>query len=233
MHPVAGKEKSRMLCQAFADGCPADAKGHVFYGVDKSNLDTFNRVRASGEDWYYVDNSFFDKVRGLQFRVAKNRIQTKVHGQAIVDFSRFEKLHIPTRPMRDDDKGCVLMVEQSESFMREIACDPSWFYRTMNEVSKGPFADRKIKLRKWDRNKEKQQATLVSDLQGAALVVTHSSAAAVTAFAQGVPIIVSPMSSLHGTSAAERLHTFGVLAENQWSPSQMRNGDAWQWFNKN
>lgn len=233
-HPVAGKEKSVLLCQAFADGCPAEAKGHVFYGVDKSNLDLFNRVRASGEDWYYIDNSFFDKVRGLQFRVAKNRLQVDVARASISDWLRFDALRIPVRPMRDPkENGYVLLIEQSGSFMHEIACDPHWARRTLDDYAKSQHSASRVKVRPWARDKAKAQASLVSDLQGAVMVIAHSSAGAVTAFAQGVPVIVSPVSALFGTSAIERHHTFGVLAENQWTPQEMRNGDAWKWLNRN
>ena len=73
---------------------------------------------------------------------------------------------------------------------------------------------------------------------GASTLVTHSSAAAVTAVIEGIPVIVSGMSALAQMRWStdpehdQRLGFLNVLADNQWTLDEIREGKAWEWLTK-
>jgi hypothetical protein len=215
-------------------GAPVDALGAVFYGVNGTNIDAWNRVRQRGQDWYYIDNSYFDKVRGQQYRVTKNRIQVKV-GDKTSDGKRFAALGIEIKPWLDpSDEAHWVFIEQSPSFMRDVANDPNWLPRRLAEVKD----KRRVVVRSWESDKLKVQKSLVDDLRGAWALVTYSSAAAVTAVAEGVFSVVEPMSSIAGMTCSkidsvqdERLRYLSVLADNQFTIEELRDGKAWACLN--
>ncbi len=71
------------------------------------------------------------------------------------------------------------------------------------------------------------------DLADARQLITHSSASAVEALLEGVPVIVSRMSAVFGIDPVHdtRLHAMQVLADNQFDMSEIRSGKAWLWLN--
>lgn len=228
MHPVIGKQKAINICRAFAEGAPKGADCDVFYGVNESNVKQWHEALRRGTA-VYVDNSFFDAVRGQQYRVAKNRVQIDPCGHTS-DGKRFEALGLTIKPWKPFDPTW-LAVEQSPSFMRCVAGDPHWFVRAVDDVPPG----HSLKLRPWSSDKLKQAATLAADLAQVSHLITHSSAAAVEAVMAGVQALVSPMSALahmicgHGTSAHldQRRQFLSVLADNMWTLDEIREGKAW------
>lgn len=224
-HPVAGKAKSRMICEAFIAGAPKGAHGHVFYGVNETNVSAWTKVKDWGEDWWYIDNSYFDVVRGRQFRVTKNRVQVDPQNR-VSDGVRFAALGITLKPWKHNHDGHVVVIEQSPSFMRTVAMAPNWFHHTLLDLER-----ERVVVRGWRSDKPQQQVTLLDDLSGAALLITHSSAAAVTAATEGVPIEVDRMSAMYGWPSV-RLHTLRILADNQFTLDEMKEGVAWRWLNK-
>jgi hypothetical protein len=126
----------------------------------------------------------------------------------------------------------VLAIEQSASFMRYVVEQPNW----LAEMTRGFAAV--TTLRRWSADKLKQQASLPEALGMASTVVTHSSAAAVTATLLGIPCIVSQMSALARMRWStqpehdDRLQYMQVLADNQWALGRIREGEAWAWLNR-
>lgn len=235
-HPIPGKVKSVDLCNAFIAGAPKDATGHVFFGIKDENLAAWRAVLKAREDFYFIDNSYFDVVRGgsriddqVQFRVTKNAVQLPAERvrAAKTTGDRFENLGLKLAPWSgmDERSGFILVIEQSPLFMRTTANYPTWMQETMNELSREPWP---VKVRPWNPDKVKIQRTLPEDLAGARLVVTHSSAAAITGALLGVPFRVSPMSAIHGMQPEERYHFFRVLADGQFTIREMRDGLAWR-----
>jgi hypothetical protein len=229
--PVAGKQKAIDICRAFTDGAPKNATGSVFYGVNKSNINEWARYPRHPQ--FYIDNSYFDAARGQQYRVTKGRIQCEPAGRASTG-ERFARLGITLKPWRPNIDGHYLVVEQSPSFMTTVARDPKWLERTVKRLTDEGV---NVRVRPWDRDKAKMQATLVADLEGASTLVTHSSAAAVTAVIEGIPVIVSDMSALAHMRWStdpehdQRLGYLNVLADNQWTLDEIRAGKAWEWLN--
>lgn len=229
-HPVANKPKAVTICEAFIAGAPRDAVGHVFYGVNESNVATWRQVRKLGEPWYYLDNSYFDATRGHRFRVARDAVQVSLPGKQ-TDGRRFGEMGISLRPyIGTDIRPLWLAVEQSPSFMSCVAEDPSYLSRRMEGL-------RSVKVRHWNRDKAAAGSTLAEDLRQACVLITHSSAAAVEAVIAGVSIWVSPMSALASFATlqqgmadrlADRERVLGVLADHEFTLDEMRDGLPWR-----
>lgn len=238
-HPVIGKAKSIDLCDAFTQGAPKSARGAVFYGVNRTNMAEWERARRKG-DWFAVDNSYFDKTRGGMdlkkpgyFRVTKNAFQVRALDHD-TDGKRFAALGIEVKPMRpwwlgSDFVGYCLAVEQSKTFMQDIARDERWLDERISLAHNLGYP---VRLRPWSGAKPEIMRTLPADLEGAKYLLTHSSAAAVEALIAGVHVIVSRMSAVVDVEPDDRLRAFGVLADNQWTANQIRNGEAWAWLNR-
>ena len=88
LYPVPGKEKSKLICNAFAAGAPRHATGAVFFGTE-GVMQAFRRAQQG--TWFYIDNSYFDPHRGIYFRATKNALQVDPTGKASTG-ERFAKL---------------------------------------------------------------------------------------------------------------------------------------------
>lgn len=235
-HPVIGKAKSIDLCDAFIQGAPKSARGAVFYGVNRTNMAEWERARRKG-DWYAIDNSYFDKTRGGMdlkkpgyFRVTKNAFQVRALDHD-TDGKRFAALGIEVKPMRPwftSELGHCVAVEQSKTFMQDIARDERWL---TDRIALAHRLGHPVRLRPWSGAKPEIMRTLPADLEGAKYLLTHSSAAAVEALIAGVHVIVSPMSAVVDVEPEDRLHAFGVLAANQFTLAEIRGGYAWAYLN--
>lgn len=227
--PVAGKKKSADICAAFIAGAPKHAEGYVFYGVNESNYDTWRKVKARGAPWFAIDNSYFDSVRGQQFRVACGALQVDVMADA-TDGKRFDALGLKIKPMQCHPTGHFVVVEQSPGFMQLLTTEPDWF---ATNLAWAKNSGRHVVVRRWSPDKLALQKTLLHDLQGAWSLVTYSSAAAVTALLEGIPCIVSHDSAVArvrlstDNSVDDRRHAFGVLADHQFTLNEMKEGLAW------
>jgi hypothetical protein len=228
--PVPGKAKSKMLCEAFIAGAPREAKGFVLYGVKASNAEAYRAMRRSGADFYAIDNSYYDQTRGTMFRVTKNAFQCTARLDDETDLQRLWGLvGAEVEPLVDRPKGYTLIVEQSPDHMDYVAEDASQFYALCKYLR----AKHKTRTREWHANKPTLMATLAADLAGANHVVTHSSAAGVMAVMAGIPVSCSPFCVAYGDRLwDDRLHWAGVLADNQFSLNEMKDGTAWQQVNR-
>lgn len=245
LHPVPGKAKSDMICRAFAAGAPRSAKGAVFFGTE-GLAEVFRKAVGSGEPWWYIDNAYFDKHRGIYFRVTKNALQVDPRGK-VSDGTRFAKLDVPIKPWANREGGDVLLVPQSDQFMKSTVGAYDWT-GNIREMLHG-WSVPSVRVHPWDRDKLKRNATFAEMLPTTRLVVTFSSAAAITAMLEGVPAIsTSTTAAAHWLGGAfipsivmrpmrpsvgERLQLASVLADNQFTLEEFRNGKAWQWLEKN
>lgn len=224
------KPKSRIVLQAFAKGCGAkigstlDAELRdgpaVFYGVRPGWQHLWNQAKAEGRDWYYVDNSVFDCAREQQFRIARNRIQHTGRGES--DGKRLAALGVKVKPMREDGEHVVLAA-QSQEFMQVVAGDPGWLDR-MTTGLRAIHGDRVIVRTKHTAR------PLATDLKNAGLLVTWSSAAAVTALLEGIRVLCAP-ECCATYAGADRAKWAAVLADNQFDLSEIASGKAWKAIN--
>lgn len=242
-YPVSGKRKSLDLCLAFVRGCGGQIGTDLrpgpafFYGVDESNVGVWREVLASGRDYYYCDNSYFDSARQECFRVTKNGLQH--HGYGRSDGKRFRALGVEIKPWRAVGEH-IVVCPQSEPFMRTMArYEGNWESEIAARLA--AVTSRTLRVRSWSANKGKLAATLGQDLEGAHALVTWSSAAAITAVLAGVPVIVEGedcaarrlsgvIDQIESLPTPERENWAGVLADNQWTPEELTNGTAWANF---
>lgn len=245
-YPVANKKKSYDICQAFAQGCG----GHLslllregpafFYGVDASNVDIWNSVRQHQREFYYCDNAFFDGTRQQFFRVSRNALQHSGVGKS--DGARFARLGIEIKPWRQAGEH-IVVCPQSTHFMKTVVgYQGDWAEDVMPQIA--ARSSRAVVFRGWSPDKAALASTLEQDLAGAHVLVTWSSAAAITAVLNGVPAIVMGQCAaapMCGRSLDEleqppmpdgREEWAGVLADNQWTLDEFRSGVAWRHLQK-
>lgn len=253
-YPTPGKGKAARLLQAFCAG----ARGHMvdripaellpgpaaFYGVTPETNHLLTQARAEGRDWYYVDNAYFDPVREMYFRITKNALQHT--GRGTSDGTRYRRLSLPPIAPWRRDGAQVLLCPASDMFMRVAAGYPGdWVADTVAELAR--HTRRELRVRAWQPDKREQYRTLHRDLVGAWAVVTYCSAAAITAMLAGVPAIVTadrdgecisrplaawPLSGIESPPMpADRQLWAEVVADQQWTVEEMRDGTAWRMLN--
>lgn len=270
-YPVPGKEKSRLICRAFEHGAPKSATGAVFFGTE-GVMGAYQRAKSG--TWWYIDNAYTDPQRGQYFRVTKNALQVnpmhlvdsvaaqQLRGE-VVDFTkpqtdnlvrvlkpstgeRFAKLGIKVKDWRDSPNGTILVIPQSDDFMKStLGRKGDWLRETVDKLNAWGFGPR-IRVRPWQRDKTKAYIELHKDLDQASLVVTWSSASAITALYEGIPAISESGSAYALTgglleqavhtprrpTVAERQRFLEVLADNQFTLDEFRDGTAWRWLDQ-
>ena len=251
-YPVPGKEKSRVICEAFKMGAPKSATGAVFFGTE-GVMGAFQRAKSG--TWWYIDNAYTDPQRGQYFRVTKNALQCNprefghVEPRMVLRYStgeRFAKLGITIKPWREKPDGALLVIPQSDDFMKStLGKKGDWTADTLFRLRSMGFASR-ARVRPWLRDKKKAYIGLHQDLDSAALLITWSSASAITALYEGIPSI-SESGAMHALtggltldnvarpkkpSMAERLRFLEVLADNQFTLDEFRDGTAWRWLER-
>ena len=243
LYPVPGKEKSKLICNAFAAGAPRHATGAVFFGTE-GVMQAFRRAQQ-GTFWY-VDNSYFDPHRGIYFRVTKNALQVDPTGK-ISTGERFAKLGITVKDWRHKPDGKILVIPQSDDFMKStLGRKGDWLRETVEKLNAWGYGPR-IRVRPWQRDKATAYVELHRDLDDAALVVTWSSASAITALYEGIPAIsesgaahalTGPLTSERVAqplmpSLEDRTRFLQILADNQFTLEEFKNGVAWRWLESN
>lgn len=245
-YPVAKKAKAYEICEAFIQGCggaiaTAPAKlasgAAFFYGIDESNLGIWREVKSDpAREWYYCDNAYFDSTRQAYFRITRNRLQHAGFGTSTG--ARFKQLGIAIKPWSEPESGeHIVVCPQSDQFMNYVVgFNGNWRDETVGALR--TLTTKEVRVREWQRDKGALAATLHEDLRNAFALVTYSSAAAVTAVLAGVPVVCSaqcaamPMSGnlfkLAQLPRKPREEWAGVLADNQWTLEEFRNGTAWR-----
>lgn len=251
LRPVVRKEKSKVICHAFRNGAPRSAEGDVFFGTE-GVMDAWvaaqRRAASGGAPFWYVDNDFFDQGRGTYFRVGKNCLQVDPRDKTSTG-ERFSRRGVEVRPARQlDPHGTILVIPQSDDFMKStLGRKGNWTAETVKRLVEFGVPSHEIRVRPWLRDKKKAYIELREDLASARLVVTWSSASAITALLEGVPAIsesgaahwlTGPLTAENVRaprmpSQAERIGFANVLADNSFTLDEFRDGTAWRWLERN
>lgn len=240
-YPVPGKSKSAVLCDAFIEGAKrcggSKEDAAVFYGVKEGNVKAWRRVHLRNQQFYFIDNSYFDESRATHFRVTKNALQ--YHGMDTSSGDRLRGIfngEPEIKPFRDGKH--ILIIPQSDSHMRcTIGYRGNWL-EDMLDMCRVTWPKLAMRIRYWSGNKTDICRTLEADLENAHRLVTHTSAAAITGLRLGVIPIVEADHALAGwimfrdPEKDQRLHCFRVLADNQWTLDEIREGKAYAWLNR-
>lgn len=219
------KGKSMRVLEAFCEGSGAHLVytneplllpgAAVFYGIRESYKHLWLQVKQECRDFFFVDNAYFDATREQQFRVTKNRIQHTGRGET--DGKRFAALGITIKPKIKQNEGSkIIICAQSDEFMDLIANDPGWLARVSVSMKRHCGEENVIVRRK------NEQRPLAEDLRDAKLVVTWSSAAAIVAHLEGIPVACNEQCCV--TYSEDVLKWAGVLADNQWTLDEFRSG---------
>ncbi|MES2018634.1 MAG: hypothetical protein V4484_19260 [Pseudomonadota bacterium] len=247
-YPTPGKAKARQLLDAFCAGAGGMVTKRLealqpgaaaFYGVVPATKPLWDAARAQGRDTFYMDNAYFDPTREVYFRVAKNSLQHS--GLGVSDGKRFAALKIDIKPWRRAGRH-VLICPQSDQFMRDVIEYPgSWLADTLASLRK--LTDRELRVRAWTGHKREWFRTLPDDLRDCWALVTYSSASAVSAMLAGIPAICSPSDCISSSMAGRfdqietppmpdnRREWAEVVADNQWTLDEMRQGMTWRALN--
>lgn len=253
-YPTPGKAKARVILEHFCKGAMGrvcadipkqlpDGVVPVFYGVTPATVHLYRQARLQGRDWVYIDNAYFDAVRGKYFRATRNRLQAT--GRGVSDGKRFKALGVQIQPWRAPagPDGHVLLCPQSAEFMEVVVDYPGdWTRDTLQALKQITF--RPLRVRPWQRDKTKWYATLSADLKHCAALVTYSSASAITAMLAGVPAVVTGTDCISHCIASTALHMVdeparsedrarwaAVVADHQWTLEEMASGLCWEMMN--
>lgn len=246
MWPVPGKAKSKLICSAFAAGAPKGASGSVFFGTE-GVMSAFQKAKSG--TWWYIDNSYFDKHRGIYFRVTKNALQVDPRGRVSTG-ERFDRLDVPIRAWCDPLGEDTLLCPQSDDFMKSTLGlkDYDWTREVRSIINTYDRPDLPVRVRHWNRDKLKAAVVLEHELPHCRLVISHSSSASITAMLEGVPSIsTGPTAAAYyltgpltresfidppKPSYEDRYRFASVLADNQFTLSEFSTGVAWKWLEK-
>ncbi len=249
-YPSPGKKKGLDVCQSFAAGCggcvappgqdrlePGPA---FFYGWTAHSVPLMEQCRREGHDWYYADNAYYFG-RGAYFRVTRNALMHD--GGGIAGQERLARFGIEIKPWRAHGDH-VLVTTQSDLFYRQrlgIARD-AWTAGVVRALERTTKRDVRVchKPEAKASGNAPAAASFEASLKGAHALVTHSSATAVKALIEGVPVfcIGVCMASIMGLDDLSRIESpvtpggreqwLRNLAANQWTREEMRNGACWR-----
>ena len=216
-------------------------------------MSAFQKAKAKAatgvEPFFYLDNSYFDKHRGIYFRVTKNALQIDPRGRTSTG-ERFAKLNVPIKPWRDPLGEDTLLCPQSDDFMKSTLGmkDYDWTREVRSIINTYDRPDLPVRVRHWNRDKLKAAVVLEHELPHCRLVISHSSSASITAMLEGVPSIsTGPTAAAYyltgpltresfidppKPSYDERYQFASVLADGQFTLSEFSTGVAWKWLEK-
>ena len=213
-------------------------------------------------DEYVVWLSQLLSMQGLGFRAIDAVIISSVVPQSIFNLRNLSrryfnveplvigenaKLGITVKDWRHKPDGKILVIPQSDDFMKStLGRKGDWLRETVEKLNAWGYGPR-IRVRPWQRDKTTAYVELHRDLDDAALVVTWSSASAITALYEGIPAI-SESGAAHALTGpltqeqvaqplmpgiTERTRFLEILADVQFTLEEMRNGVAWRWLENN
>lgn len=248
------KKNGQEILKAFADGSPAQlhidhvyrtGRPAVFYGVTPDTLTTYRAAVRSGLDWYYIDHGYFG--RGAYYRITRNAEQFTGRN-ARPAWDRLAEFRLAFADWRPDGDHILICTQSDWWHQRHhMLTAAEW-----GEAIKAKIAahtNRPIKIRAKPEAAKgitakaiaKTLDSLDSDLTGCHALVTHTSNAAIDALVRGVPVFVDPTSAAAPLGLtldhlevietprllAAREEWFAVLAGQQWTVKEMRDGTAW------
>lgn len=246
-YDLPSKAKHSQVISAFAAGCggrvasvlePKLLDGDcAFYGVRPPWLHLWEQAKREHRDWFYIDNAYYDCSREKFFRVTKNGLQCDGMNAVWNDegAKRLKALGIVVQPWRTGGSH-VLVCPQTVEFTKICAGYPGDWEADAVAALKN-HTDREIRVRR-----KGNSTPLQHDLIGAHALVTSMSCAAVEALIAGVPVFCthrcaarwmgkSDLTDIENPYYPERRQEWAeLLAANQWSIEELRDGTCWRAF---
>lgn len=231
------------------------------YGCLRGLIPTYYGALREKRTLYFADNGYMRPGKNEEghFRITKNGLQHSGTGEFPIPepaaYKRFKELKLGIRPWRKRGSHVLVCPPLRLSGAVWGYDADAWLANTLSELRK--HTDRELRVRakmSWNDNKSNNTVgyvgrpktnlvTMAEDLDGAWALVTFNSNSATEALLSGVPVFCTePCGSYSmGTSDLSKIETprldgdrhrwAAMLACNQWTLEEMRNGTAWKMLN--
>jgi hypothetical protein len=239
-----GHRHSVEVCQALAAGtgypvappAPLQEGGVAMYGYLRGLLPTLRRAQYERRPWVYADRGYFKASYDMDytgfFRLTRDRYQHA--GRGYSDGKRWRALGLAFSPWKRGGRH-IVVCPPGDVFAESVGRFRSdeWLRMTLSELRR--HTDRPIVVRE---KRAARQHTLSEDLVSAHALVTYMSNAATGALMDGIPVFclgpcaaqsmgrddLAAIEDPHYPDDRERWA--GVLADNQWTLDEVRQGFA-------
>jgi hypothetical protein len=242
------KAYSLELCRAFAEGCggqvvtdwtfrPSDVA--VIHGCANDQRDVMRAANKAGVDWYQLDHAYLG--RGEYHRCSHRALWCNVY-QHSAKYDRLERLSVEIAPLpRHNPRGDILLCAQTVHAYEAAGLNyDRWLSDTVRALRSR--SSRRVKIRAKPIGEHKNQLPLPYVLAESWACAVHSSASAFEALAMGLPVVVTDLTypaAMLATPAADIetprrpsvdaiLYLFAIIAGQQWTLDEYRNGTAWE-----
>ncbi len=247
-----GHVSSKIVCKALAKGFACDIAikpwsrpletPAAFYGRDRGTLSIVAQCAVAGNHWIMADNGYMGAGQyDGYYKLSRDGFQCD--GTGIPDEKRLVDMLALTgqkfvKEWRPQTKGGhILLCPPVVGYERtHFFSGVRWVRGIVNQIR--GVTTRKIRVRYKPGEKRATGRSLAEDLKDCYALVTHDSNVAVEAIMAGVPVFVS------GTSPAQvfgnvdiatiidprmdvdRWEWLSILANNQWTLNEIRDGMA-------
>ncbi len=246
-----GHRSSGIVCKALAGGLGCDIAQPpwrrplqtpaAFYGRDRGTLAIVAQCAAAGDHWLMADNGYMGRGQyDGYYKISRDGFQCD--GVGVPDEKRLVKILGITgqefvkkwRPQTKD--GHILVCPPIKGYERNhFFSTLKWLRQIKMQIKP---AKRKVRVRYKPGEAQASNRSIAEDLQGCHAVVTHDSNIVVEAILAGIPAFVT------GTSPAQvfgnvdvftirkprldvdRWEWLSILANNQWTLNEIRDGMA-------
>lgn len=190
-----------------------------------------NKAIKEKRTWYYGDHGYFNRF--VFYRVTRNAYMH--NGQGEGDENRLKQLGVQIEAWRVGGKDILICPPDPQYSRRNGFSDHEWYLSVRKTLR--AHTDRPIRVR---LRKDASRSPLRAALENCHAMVTHHSNAAVEALLMGVPVFVTGECSARMMAETDltrieypirrddRLRFASVLAANQWTLSEIHNGECWR-----
>ena len=214
------------------------------YGCLRGSLPTLREAQKHTDKWpwFYADNGYFKagKTEESFFRVTRNGLQHDGRGEN-PDLSRWCALGLNLWPWRRRGEY-VIVCPPSRLFASLMGFSADkWLEVVVARIKSATKRPIRVRMKmSWHEVKMARIPPLAEELPNAWALVTHSSNAAVEALVAGIPVfctdpcaaaVMGKRDVLEIESPAypaDRERWAAVLANNQWTLPEMRDGTCWR-----
>lgn len=214
----------------------------IFYGVHDTTVAVFDKAVGHGRHWAYIDNQYFPTDRRKKnYRVTWDAVQHTGRGES--DGKRLQK-QLGTQRLglgKWNVKGRhILITLQSELYFELLMpySRKEWLKRVIGQLKQ--HTDRPIIVREKPHpsRPQAQKIPFEHQLINCYALVTLNSATAIEAIMCGIPAFVTDpncaivpcannrLSRIESPKFFDRISWLEVLADNQWSASEIERGIA-------
>jgi len=229
---------------AFSKGCGGRIyetanilhKGDVAMFGDPATWQLLQKAKQDNRTLFYGDKAYFG--RSKYYRITKNAYQSDCIGNG--DTSRLKKTGQKIYPWKTGSK--ILICQQSELFYKLHGLNRNdWVNHTKQTIRQ--YTDRPIEIRS-KISGDGTEFAFRRSLVDVHAVVVYTSVAGVQAAMNGVPCFATEQcaSLAFGSSDLSQIenpvlpdnreYLASVLANNQWTLDEIRNGTAWRMLNE-